>query len=88
MKLFKYKTTNKPMEPLTFLTIMAGVSWVSNVYDYIAFSGKHRETQEEIKNLRGEVSSINRNLVYMTNEIRENNKIIKNLENTIKETKA
>ena len=76
------------MDPLSFLTIMAGVTWVNNVYDYVVFTRKHRETQEEIKNLRGEVSSINRNLVYMTNEIRENNKIIKNLENTIKETKA
>lgn len=76
------------MEPLTILLIMAGASWGNNIYDYVVFSRKHRETQEEIKKLRGEISSINRNLVYMTNEIRENIKIIKNLENTIKETKA
>jgi hypothetical protein len=81
MNLFKYKTTNQPMEPLTILTIMAGVSWVSNLYDYIAFSSKHRETQEQVKYLKGEISSLNRTLGYMTNEIRENNKIIKELKN-------
>lgn len=76
------------MDPLSFLSIMAGVTWVNNVYDYVVFSCKHHETQQEIKYLKGEVSSLNRTLGYMTNEIRENNKMIKNLENIIKETKA
>lgn len=76
------------MEPLTLLTIMAGVSWCSNIYDYVAFSRKHRETQEQIAYLKGEISSLNRSIGYMTHEISKNNKIIKNLENIINETKA
>ena len=76
------------MDPLSFLSIMAGVTWVNNVYDYVVFTRKHHETQEKIKYLQNEISSLNRSLDYMRNEIRENNKSIKNLENTINETKA
>ena len=61
---------------------MAGVTWVNNVYDYVVFSIRHRQTQEKIKYLQNEISSLNRSLDYMRNEIRENNKSIKNLENT------
>ena len=71
------------MEPLTILTIMAGVSCVNNIYDYITFSNKHRETQLEIKYLKEEILSLNIGICHMTNEIRENNKIIKILENKI-----
>lgn len=76
------------MDPLSFLTIMAGVSWANNVYDYIVFTIRHRETQHEIKYLKEEISSLNRSLGYITNEIRENNKIIKNLQSKITDVKA
>ena len=76
------------MDPLSFLSIMASVSFFNNIYDYITFTRKHLDTQEQIKYLKGEISSLNRSLGYMTNEIRENNKIVKNLENIINETKA
>lgn len=71
------------MEPLTILTIMAGLSCANNIYDYIAFTNKHRETQLEIKYLKEEILSLNIGICHMTNEIRENNKIIKILENKI-----
>lgn len=67
------------MEPLTLLIIMAGVSWGSNMYDYVAFSRKHRETQEQIAHLKAEISSLNTAIGYMTHEMCENNKIIKKL---------
>jgi len=76
------------METLSFLTIMAISSWVNNIYDYIVFSRKHHETQEKITYLKTEISSLNSSLGYMTNEIRENNKIIKELKSKIEEAKA
>jgi hypothetical protein len=76
------------MEPLTFLSLMAGISMANNLCDYVAFSRKHRETQEGIVVLQREVTSLNRTLDRMAIELKENNKIIKNLENTTKETKT
>jgi len=68
------------MEPLSFLTIMAVTSWITNIYDYISFSNKHDKTREEIKYLKGEISTLSTRLSYMTQEITENNKLIKTLE--------
>ena len=76
------------MGALLILTVMAGVSFFNNIYDYISFTRKHHETQDEIKHLQAEVLSLNRSLGYMTNEIRENNKIIKELKSKIEEAKA
>ena len=76
------------MDPLSVLTIMAGVAWINNIYDYVVFSHKHRETQDEIKHLQGEISSLNSNLGYMAIEVRENNKLIKELKTKIEEFKA
>jgi hypothetical protein len=72
------------MEPLTIVAIMFGLSCANNIYDYIAFTNKHRETQLEIKYLKEEILSLNNCICNMRNEIRKNNKIIKNLENTIR----
>lgn len=69
------------MEPMTFLTIMAGIAWINNVYDYVSFSYKHHKTQEELKNVKGELSSLKTSIDYMRQEIRENNKNIKELNN-------
>lgn len=69
---------------MTFLTSMAGIVWVNDIYDFIVFSRKHNETQSEIKNLKAEISLLNRTLYYMTREIRENNKLIKNVNDNVK----
>ena len=60
------------MVPLSYLTIIAGVSLFSNVCDYVSFSRKHRETQELIKCLKNEIYSLNKNINYMRKEIKNN----------------
>ena len=72
------------MDPIAFLVVMAGASWFTNIYDYVVFSSKHRQTQDQIKQLKGEISTLNTRLGYMSQEISENNKIIKDLTSKLK----
>jgi hypothetical protein len=72
------------MEPIAFLTVMACASWFTNIYDYVVFSYKHRQTQDQVRHLKGEMSTLNTRLGYMSQEISENNKIIKDLTSKLK----
>lgn len=46
------------MEPLSYISIVVTSLWIANFWDYVAFSNKHRETQQEIKNLRGDIAEL------------------------------
>ncbi len=56
------------MEPL-IITIGVYLC-VTNIYDYVAFSAKHRDTQYQITALSAEVSTLRTKIGYLTDEIR------------------
>lgn len=67
------------MELLSFVAITTTSLWVSNLWDYIVFSTKHRETQTHVNALNNEVSSLTNIIHKLSNEVRENNALIREL---------
>ena len=67
------------MELLSFIAIATTSLWVSNLWDYIVFSTKHRETQSHVNALNHEISSLTHIINNLSNEVRENNTLIREL---------